>query len=153
MLFKLAAVCSLAAVAFAYPSGAPEGTCATLTPKHQVAAQNSKSSHEIYVSPNAIRAGSPTSVTLHGSTFRGFLIVARDASTEQAVQGTWAALDGSSKALGCGITHNSKDPKSQVNVQFTPSRSYRGQLVFRAAVVQDIDTYWNNVISEVINVS
>lgn len=61
MLFKVVAVCSLAAVAFAYPSGAPEGTCATLTPKHQVTAQNSKSSHVIYVSPNAIRGGTPTS--------------------------------------------------------------------------------------------
>lgn len=56
-MFSFTIVLSLAAAALAYPSGAPEGACQTLTPKHQVNPQASPSPYALHVSANSVRSG------------------------------------------------------------------------------------------------
>lgn len=95
----------------------------------------------------------PLSVTVHGDSFRGFLVVARDAATGQPVGGSWSALDNQAKALSCGLTQTSNNDKQQASGQWTPPSGFRGgQVVFQAAVVKNIDTFWNNLSSSLVTV-
>ncbi|OQR78455.1 putative defense protein 3-like [Tropilaelaps mercedesae] len=146
-------LCSLVAAVLAYPSGAPEGACQSLTPKHQVNPQATQSPYGIFTSANSIRSGEAITVTVQGGAFRGFLIVARDALSGQPIGGSWAALDNQAKALACGLTHSSNNDKQQASGQWTAPVGLRGrQVIFQAAVVKDIDTFWNNLSSSPVSV-
>jgi hypothetical protein len=48
---------AVAAVAVAYPDGAPENTCGDMLPQHGKPAQNSSSPYLIKLSKSSIRAG------------------------------------------------------------------------------------------------
>lgn len=92
-------------------------------------------------------------MTVHGGDFKGFLVVARDAATGQPVGGSWSALDNTAKALSCGLTQTSNNDKQQASGQWTAPAGFRGsQVVFQAAVVRDIDTFWNNLSSTAVSV-
>lgn len=149
----LVGLVSLSPAVLAYPGGAPEGACATLTPEHGVNAQPGNK-YGIYVSPNAIQSGGAVSVSLQGQDqMKGFLIVAQDASTGQPIHGgRWTAVDGNAKALSCGLTHTSNSDKPQAQGQWTAPSGFRGQVAFAAAAVKDGATFWNNIRSEILSV-
>ncbi|XP_022670744.1 putative defense protein 3 [Varroa jacobsoni] len=145
--------CSMLAAVLAYPSGAPESACQSLMPQHQVSPQTGRSPYGIYVSANAIHSGEPVTVTLQGGTFRGFLIVARDASTGQVINGSWVAFDPQTKVIACGLTHVSNNDKQRASGQWTAPSGLEGrQIIFQGVVVKDINTFWNNLSSAPVSV-
>ena len=61
------------------------------------------------------------------------------------------------KHLNCGgakstMTHNSREPKGMIPVQWNPPANYTGKVKIVATVVQHFSTYWVKLSSPVVTV-
>lgn len=103
--YIVAALAVLAAPAWGFSAGAPEGTCGTMTPKHlQFVKQATQAPYSVKLSSTAVNAGGEIQVTLAGNSaadkFKGFMLQAREGDKPI---GTWT-VHGDAQTLNCDGT-------------------------------------------------
>lgn len=146
----------------AFPNGAPQSVCASMTPGHGVATQQS-SSPFVTTTPNGEIAlpGSPVQLELrpqNGDTaFRGYFVMAFDRADDSKPIGTFQQpMDG--KLIDCSggmqnaVTHSNNNDKKSVKIEWTPPSDYSGQVVFKTTFVQKKETFWVKTESKVVSV-
>ncbi|XP_053632788.1 putative defense protein 3 [Cherax quadricarinatus] len=97
-------------------------------------------------------------VTLYGEKnreFKGFMLQARDSKGERVgrfikVQKPGRIIDCSTND-GAAVQHKNSDPKTQVTASWVPE-DFKGQVQFRATVVESYTTYWVNLLSDPLTV-
>ncbi|XP_054754126.2 putative defense protein 3 [Lytechinus pictus] len=159
MYFWCLAFLAVVHVVTAYPSGAPAGTCTTLTPGHRdnnntmIQPQTGQSPYVITIDKKMYSPSEMLKVTITGQSFKGILLQARR-SSDNTVIGTFSDPPANTKPLECtsagdSITHSSRDEKSS-GTQFTwtaPSSDV-GNITFIATVVQEYNVFWTNLLSQ-----
>ncbi|XP_077080539.1 uncharacterized protein LOC143732940 [Siphateles boraxobius] len=84
----------------------------------------------------------PITVTLSGGSFMGFMLDSRECNNCKSV-GTFSLEDNDNSLLICDasvVTHLNNLPKDLIRVFWTPKAA--GLFFFRAAVVNDFNTFW-----------
>nr|AFM85666.1 hypothetical protein [Callorhinchus milii] len=139
----------------AYPTGAPEGACESMAPKHKnVSPQTSASPYSITASNSLFKADQKVQVTITGEPYQGLLLQAREMSKSTAV-GTWEAPPNNTKPIKCfnvmnsSITHSNTylETNETVYTWIPPSSNKCIKIQFVATVAKNKATYWLNVRS------
>lgn len=101
---------SLVGLVFAYPEGAPDKACSTLTPEHEDdALQSSTAPFTITTDKTRVMANSEVMVKIRSkedsatNMFKGFLMVARKTGTED-ITGMFMTMDSNAQTLNCTMT-------------------------------------------------
>ncbi|CAG9771846.1 unnamed protein product [Ceutorhynchus assimilis] len=140
------ALVSLAASAWGYSAGAPEGVCNDMTPKHPVDPQKSKLPYKIAISKAEVKAGEEIEISVNGKAYKGLFLQVRDG--DKAV-GSFqiAGNDKLFKAVNChgnkasAVTHkNAVDKKDKALVWKAPAAA--GKYTLYATVAEDGGTFW-----------
>ncbi|KAH9524673.1 hypothetical protein Btru_027503 [Bulinus truncatus] len=142
--------------AHCYRGGAPDDSCTNVSPTHGTSTASGQSPYQLTLSRSNYTPGDTIKVTLSGGQFHGFLIVARKTNGETKDIGTFTALPNGTKitcstTTGHGVTHSSRDVKTNVNFNWTAPFESVGDIVFKYSVVMDSKTnYFNNLNSSVV---
>lgn len=148
----------LVGITRAFPTGASDGECTTLSPIHGVNPRSSSSPYTINI--DKITYGSDTTtitVTISstsGASFKGFMIKAVHNSDKITGKGTFIIGTATDKKLLCGntaVTHTNSNSKTSIQLTWRAPSSNEGALIFRATVVQSKSTFWESVYSAQIN--
>ncbi|XP_045472969.1 putative defense protein 1 [Harmonia axyridis] len=143
-------------VVSAFPDGAPVDACVkprANQPYHgQARSQPPHTSpYQIIQSSSNYGPGSQITVTIQGrDTFKGFLIQARDAATNNWLGG-WIQSPNTKVHPECSaITHADPKPKAQATLLWqAPSDSRGGQVYFTGTVLKEYSTFWSELQSQV----
>ncbi|XP_047987245.1 putative defense protein Hdd11 [Leguminivora glycinivorella] len=159
----LVVVC-VAACAQAYSSGAPEGACKDMIPRHPVAPQKSPAPYTITTSSKVAKAGSPIEVVITGkapsNTMRGLLLQARKGD-EIVGKFTLKPNDRFAQLMNCGEPgnavshkkHDEKDDQHTVTYTWTPPAGFNGDIKFRATIAHNGAVFWVGVESAPVKVT
>ncbi|XP_017772082.1 PREDICTED: putative defense protein 3 [Nicrophorus vespilloides] len=141
----------------AFPDGAPVDAC--VRPNHANEPNHGRFSpqsagtnpYQVIASSDTYGPGAQITVTIHGhDTFKGFLIQARDASTNEWI-GSWLEVPNTKIHPECSaITHaDPKDKQQAVLVWQAPQTAHGGHVYFTGTVLKSYSTFWSGVISKV----
>ncbi|CAG2173904.1 unnamed protein product [Oppiella nova] len=137
-----------------WPSGAPESVCNSLTPSHgeSQARGADQSPYNLVQSHQDYNGGDRIKVTLNapqGYSFRGLIVQAYDPHTN-AVIGKFEAGKGLKTIDSCSaVTHTDRRGKRSATLVWTAPNSGRGNVAFRATVVQRFSDFYTNLHSSV----
>ncbi|XP_069825144.1 putative defense protein Hdd11 isoform X2 [Dendropsophus ebraccatus] len=89
--------------------------------------------------------------------FKGFMIQAR-APNGNTPQGTFISPSPDAQVLNCtnpnvlhgAVSHTSRSMKPTISVIWIPPKPATTDIQFRATVVQNVSTFWINVLSDVL---
>ncbi|BFY99220.1 hypothetical protein BsWGS_02260 [Bradybaena similaris] len=143
-----------------YPDGTGiMGSCSSLVPGHGSPPQNTPPPYKISFSPTSYSTGTSVSVTIStcsGTGFKGFLIQARRADKSQnqiEMLGSFSSTATNVRQTCEGnraLAHTENSDKLSLSLTWQPPASPSGHIVFRATFVKVLDTYWTDVISDVL---
>ncbi|XP_045618656.1 defense protein l(2)34Fc [Procambarus clarkii] len=132
-------------------SGASVGVaCDSMQPGHlSLGAQTSSPPYGIFITPR----NTSYYVTVYGQgnrEFKGFLLQARDEKGQRV--GRFTKVQKPGRIIECSfdggaVQHRRGDSKTQVTARWEP-QGFKGQMQFRATVVESYTTYWMDVLSE-----
>ncbi|GBL83134.1 Putative defense protein 3 [Araneus ventricosus] len=155
----IALTCAVVALSVSYPTGAPKETCVTFSANHTGhQPQSSRPNFELNVSPSNAAPGSTLTVTLQGKggeTFKGFFIQGQN-SAGQPVGKFTPQSDAQTRdcsAADDSVTHVSANEKTKVTLKWQAPASHTGKVVFRAVVVKTYELFWNNILSNSLNIA
>lgn len=137
------------------PNGAPENACSSMAPQHGYGGQpNSASPYTIDVSNDSYSAGGSLTVTISGTqSFQGFLIMARELSSSQAI-GTFEESVQAKRACSSrgawGLTHINETLKTNLSLTWRAPASFNGPLRFYTTVVKAVPEFWVQLESPLI---
>ncbi|CAL1291976.1 unnamed protein product [Larinioides sclopetarius] len=155
----LALTCAIVALSTSYPTGAPKETCGTFSANHTGhQPQSSRPNYELTVSQSNAAPGSALTVTLQGKggeTFKGFFIQGQNAAGQPVGKFTPQsdAQTRDCSAADDSVTHVSANEKTKVTLKWQAPASYTGKVVFRAVVVKTYEQFWNNILSNSLNIA
>lgn len=153
LLFSLAALGVINTIT-AFSAGAPEGECASMTPRHSDPQQEGKSPFNIILKKKTIAPGGSTVVVITstpGVSIKGFLIQARVGDTPV---GQFMASPKNYKTMNClggtknSVTHIDAKSKSRVSVTWIAPENLAEDVIFYATIAKDYSTYWVKQKSE-----
>ncbi|XP_041126579.1 putative ferric-chelate reductase 1 [Polyodon spathula] len=143
-----------------YKNGKVTESCRSMKPGHGHPSQPFPSPYTVTVDKSKFSTGDQIKVTLSGSsTFKGFLIQARDtADLSGDAIGSFTLVDHSvSQLLNCGeikgsaVSHTSKSGKLKVEVVWNVPSNAPPAVQFFATVLQHYDTYWVKMPGPIIS--
>lgn len=110
-----------------FPTGAPNGTCATLMPGHGHPAQTSPSPYKLALDTTSVKPGEKIKLTISGKPgLKGFLAQGRKHSGtgDTTPHGIFTSGGPDSKTITChhdhaSITHTNNDVKNSISVTWT----------------------------------
>ena len=154
-IILISALLSLLSLCMAYPNGAPEVACESLTPGHQPGPSQEPNPYTLDVSLNLISGVPLYSVRLAatGTPFRGFILQAKSSAGE-ALGTLLPDGRGMSQELNCSwpilntLTHTSREQKSELIVNWSPPADWNYEtekVTFKASVVQQTNTFWTGM--------
>lgn len=157
---KVILIVSLVAMVTSYPTGAPAGTCESMTPGHAASTGSDPSIFTVSASTTMYGPGDEITVTIStsGTAFRGFHIQARKAG-ETTPYGTFKTPSASTQLLQCSAagdawTHSDRTDKTSVTATWTAPDSDMGTIAFQATIVQEfsqaggVSIFYQNIMSE-----
>ncbi|XP_043271448.1 putative defense protein 3 [Venturia canescens] len=136
-----------------FPDGAPVDVCVKPKPNRpyhgKAEAQPLASSpYQITASSGTYQPGSEITVTIRGSSFRGFFLQARDAKTDAWV-GTWAQTPNTKAHDECSaITHADPRDKQEATLIWKAPSNSGGQVYFTGSIVKDYSTFWADLVAQ-----
>ncbi|XP_047000556.1 putative ferric-chelate reductase 1 homolog [Schistocerca americana] len=146
---------------WALSSGAPNGTCASMTPRHTGSTpQSSPPPYTVTPSVRQVARNGKLTVALaspQGLPIHGFLLEARAPGSDEA-QGAFTSYPDTAKTINCNgryasaVTHKDASKKNSLTFEWTAPDEDIKMFVFRATVVQDFQTYWTGILSEEVKV-
>jgi len=150
-------VALLAVFTLAYKTGAPQMACKALEPKHKNwVGQPTPSPFKIEAKKMKDLVGVSIKITdkTVAEKFKGFLLVARDASHKNV--GEWEKTD-KAKLLKCdnendSITHESNEEKETINLKWKIPSGFTGTVCFKGAVVKNGSTFWTGLNSNPVEI-
>jgi hypothetical protein len=145
--------------ALAKPDGAPDGTCREMKPHHNGSQEmETDSPYKIYVKKvdrstyNLVLRNKKD----NGTPFKGFILQARDDNYDSPVGEFFLKGSNAIKFMNCSmafpmssITHTNREPKVSVEVDWKAPTGFKGDVVFKATVVQQFNTFWADLEEEV----
>jgi len=141
--------------AHGFSSGGPTSVCDTLSPSHGVAPQNFIK-YALDVSAEQITAGQTVQVTIYGNgDFKGFFLVAKDRlgnSIGEFAQSNQYQTKQCRSNLDNAITHRDSSLKPSVTATWRPQPGFKGEMFFRATVVESYNQIFMNVESNSVQV-
>lgn len=152
--------CSALAISFVhgFSTGAPEGVCEDMTPKHPATPQESESPYSIILNKKKIAPGGSIKVVVSsppGLKFKGFFVQARVGDTPVGK----FATTGVSKSINClggsqnAATHIDASSKTRVTLTWTAPKDLRESVTFVATVAKNGAEYWVGQQSEPVAVA
>ncbi|XP_076239383.1 putative defense protein 3 [Calliopsis andreniformis] len=146
-------VVSCALFANSFPDGAPVDTCVKPNrpnePNHgQARSQPVETSpYEFTASASEYSPGSQITVTISGSTFKGFFLQARDPDTDSWI-GSWAQTDNTNTHPECSaVTHADPHVKQHATLVWNAPPNARGRVYFTGTILKEYATYWSNLVA------
>ncbi|KAL0848994.1 hypothetical protein ABMA28_013376 [Loxostege sticticalis] len=162
-MYSAVVLLALVAYAQAYSSGAPEGSCDDMIPRHPVDPQKSKAPYTITTSTKVVKAGTPMEVVISGkdasNTIRGLLLQARQGDKPV---GTFAVQPNDYfQLINCGTPgnavthkkHDDKQDKQTVAFTWTPPAGLNDDVKFRATIAYNGAVFWVGVESAPVKVT
>ncbi len=151
----------LLAVSSAFPNGAPNEACDTMTPRHarnRPQGRGSTPPFRLWTDrAESISAGESIKVRLASTRpFRGFIIQARNAGRQGLRVGFFEAGDDEDvQVMRCddnspfanSATHTNNNDKTAVSMTWTAPEDFEGQVFFRYSVVESFRQFWTNLES------
>ncbi|XP_028666970.1 putative ferric-chelate reductase 1 [Erpetoichthys calabaricus] len=144
----------------AYSSGLLLDACNTMLPLHDSVAQISPPPYEITTDKSSYSPGDEIKVTIRGLThpFKGFLLEAWQDGIRNAV-GSFAEPNSGDQFQGLqcngvpnsAVSHTDKLDKTQVQIAWISPTSPLGNIEFRATLVENKTTFWENVTSALVH--
>ncbi|KAG8555934.1 hypothetical protein GDO81_017866 [Engystomops pustulosus] len=133
-----------------YPNGQVESSCYSMVPDHGASAQSSTAPYSLSLSKSTYSAGQRMTVTLAGSSFKGFLIQARSGGSSNPL-GSFTA-SGNAQTLYCttaasAVSHTSGTSKSSIQVTWVAPSNTNSDIQLRATVVQSERVFWTGILS------
>lgn len=161
LCWRLLLVACLAAGCRALSSGAPNSTCASMTPHHTGSTpQSSPPPYTVTPSVRQVARNGKLTVALtspQGLPIHGFLLEARAPGSQEA-QGAFTAYPDTAQTMNCNgryasaVTHKDASKKNSLTFEWTAPDEDIKTFVFQATVVQDFQTYWTGILSEEVKV-
>ncbi|KAK2706518.1 putative ferric-chelate reductase 1 homolog isoform X2 [Artemia franciscana] len=147
-----------------FSRGAPDAACTHMIPGHGGSPKPLPAPFAIAADKVAINSGENVQVAIGSlpsspGLFKGFLINARDATTNEVIGTFEVPLDDSGRLMKCsggtqnGVTHANNARKQRVVLTWQSPANFEGDVVFRGTFVEDYSNYWVNVESERVRVS
>ncbi|XP_071864561.1 putative defense protein 3 [Bombus fervidus] len=144
-------------VAYSFPDGAPVDTCVKPSkanePNHgQAKSQSVQSSpYAFTASSSQYGPGSQITVTISGSSFKGFFLQARDPDTDNWI-GSWAQTDNTNTHPECSaVTHADPYVKQHATLIWNAPPNARGRVYFTGTILKEYATYWSNLVATTKN--
>ncbi|XP_043240209.1 putative defense protein 3 [Amphibalanus amphitrite] len=147
-------------------NGAPNDACEDMTPRHQGIRPQAPESfpYQLQVTPRTVQPGGRVTLTIRPSDsstadIEGFFVQARNANTVSAAPlGQFVEIDDQQRAVDCGgtataVTHSNSGPKQRVAVTWQAPAGLDSDVVFLVTVVQELDTFWAKMRSDVVTLS
>ncbi|XP_075473228.1 putative ferric-chelate reductase 1 isoform X2 [Ascaphus truei] len=147
------------ATVFGYPSGKVSDSCDAMLPMHgKSVPQTLAAPYNVIVSNNTFSPGDVITVTLRSSSgngFKGFLLEARSAGGDR-ITGAFTITDSKmTQGLPCStgansaVSHVNNNLKTSITAKWVAPPG-AGPVRFRATVLQDYSTFWNQLESETL---
>lgn len=173
-IFSLIGLCQFFQLSptFGYPNGAPVSSCKDMIPQHKYHSGNSipprtseSSPYKQIISKDKVKGGETIRIRLaalpNNPPFKGFLSIPTSANGKVSTDHGRIRIQPNSysyvKTLDCfgvqssAITHSSNTPKPSIEFDWiTPIEG--GEFVISTTFVQDYNTFWAGVRSQVIYV-
>ncbi|XP_031842226.1 putative defense protein 3 isoform X2 [Nomia melanderi] len=153
LAFHSLILASLVLSAYSFPDGAPVDTCVKPTrpnePNHGQARSRplESSPYAFSASSSQYSPGSQISVSISGSTFKGFFIQARDPETDKWI-GSWAQTENTSTHPECSaVTHADPHVKEHATLVWNAPPNAHGRVYFTGTILKEYGTYWSNVVA------
>ncbi|XP_076673270.1 putative ferric-chelate reductase 1 [Andrena cerasifolii] len=145
------AFCALSA--YSFPDGAPVDTCVKPNranePNHgQARSQPLDSSPYTFTgSSSHYGPGSQITVSISGSTFKGFFLQARDPDTNSWI-GSWAQTENTNTHPECSaVTHADPHVKQHATLIWNAPPNARGRVYFTGTILKEYAMYWSNLVA------
>ncbi|XP_063700552.1 putative ferric-chelate reductase 1 homolog isoform X2 [Culicoides brevitarsis] len=153
----------LVSVVVAYPSGAPNAVCETLSPRHKENVPQTDPSPFVFkLNSTEVMGGDVVEVTVTsdtpGKTFRGFVAQAREDIAVYEPRGTFILEDGSpAKTSKCKneddtVTHISRDDKTAVKFYYKAPNDFAGVVTITGTILEVFTTFYEKVQSPQITI-
>ncbi|KAJ8010432.1 hypothetical protein DPEC_G00075010 [Dallia pectoralis] len=166
-LLVLAVTACLMKSSSGYPNGKVSVACGDMKPLHGHVSSFKSAPFNITVDQTTFSSGDRITVTLQvvptteGTTFKGFLIEARDAANPDGPSvGSFSLLNPSeSQLLQCGhtqasaVSHTSKSKKSDIQAVWEAPTNPPAGVQFMATVVQKYKVYWVKLPGPVVSLN
>jgi len=146
-----------------YSMGAPDSACQALTPGHtNTSPQNGESPSELRLSQQTVVPGQIIQLELStndNSTFKGFIIQARDSKLKDQQVGSFILSGDVASYITCGrgihnsITHRTSSSKSSIQAQWLAPTDFDGEVIFRYSFLKEFKTYWVGLETDRIRVT
>ncbi|XP_043941548.1 putative ferric-chelate reductase 1 isoform X2 [Protopterus annectens] len=145
--------------ATAYSNGKVTKACRSMEPKHGHKPQPLPSPYSLTLNTTEFKPGDKIKVDLSGSSFKGFLIEARDAENlnSEAI-GTFSLIDStSSQLLNCAkrqnsaVSHTSSSEKGKIEVIWNSPRDAPPHVQFLSTVVKTFKHFWVKIPSPLVS--
>lgn len=143
--------------------GAPDSACQALTPGHtNTSPQNGESPSELRLSQQNVVPGQIIQLELStndNSTFKGFIIQARDSKLKDQQVGSFILSGDVASYITCGrgihnsITHRTSSSKSSIQAQWLAPTDFDGEVIFRYSFLKEFKTYWVGLETDRIRVT
>ncbi|XP_011863253.1 PREDICTED: putative defense protein 3 [Vollenhovia emeryi] len=136
-----------------FPDGAPVDVCVKPRPNqpyHGEARSQplNTNPYKILASSSQYEPGSQVTVTIGGAPFKGFLLQARDASTNEWI-GSWSRTSNTKVHSECSaVTHADPHDKEQATFIWNAPQNARGSVYFTGTVLKDYSTFWSELVSQ-----
>ncbi|XP_033326576.1 putative defense protein 3 [Megalopta genalis] len=144
---------SLAFFANSFPDGAPVDTCVKPSrpnePNHGQARSQPLDSnpYEFTASASQYSPNSQISVTIGGSTFKGFFLQARDPETDKWI-GSWAQTENTNTHPECSaVTHADPHAKQHATLVWNAPPNSHGRVYFTGTILKEYATYWSKLVA------
>ncbi|XP_076766067.1 putative defense protein 3 [Xylocopa sonorina] len=150
-------VVSSALIAHSFPDGAPVDTCVKPSKANEPNHGQAKSKplntnpYTFTASSSQYGPGSQITVTISGSSFKGFFLQARDPETDAWI-GSWAQTENTNTHPECSaVTHADPYEKQHATLIWNAPPNARGRVYFTGTILKEYATYWSNVVATTKN--
>ncbi|KAG7212992.1 hypothetical protein KM043_002331 [Ampulex compressa] len=147
-------VLSSSILVLGFPDGAPVDACVKPRPNQPYHGQArtqplATSPYTLVASSSQYGPGSQITVTIAGSSFKGFFLQARDANTDSWI-GSWAQTPNTNTHPECSaVTHADPREKQQATLIWNAPPNARGHVYFTGTVLKEYATFWSDLVAQV----
>jgi len=145
-----------------FSMGAPDSACQAITPGHSHSPQSGESPANLSINKQWVIPGQMLELELttkDNSTFKGFIIQARDLRLKDQQVGSFVLSGEEASYMTCGrgihnsITHRKSNAKTSILAKWMAPSDFEGDVVFRYTFLKEYKTFWVGMETEKIRVS
>jgi len=150
-MLPLLALLLAARQVYMFSMGAPDSACQAITPGHSHPPQTEASPAQLTLSASYVAPGDKISLelsTTDNSTFKGFIIQARNMRLKDQQVGSFILSGEAASYMTCGrgihnsITHRKAQDKTSIRAQWMAPSDFEGDVIFRFTFLKEYKTFW-----------